>query len=148
MRSPAKTENFLSRNVRTVTFITVMVLFLLAALLLAWMVHGEALFPMPEAEDARPEMTVEELRDVCARARTLTGEELARYRGENYDRTIDGTVVEYYYYINAIGGRYNLSATERASDGRIMYLSLHDIKTKRTVDLLDGATDVGAFFGD
>lgn len=148
MRAPSKTENFFTRNVRLVTFITVVVLFLIAALVLAWMVHGEMLFPFTEKPDDRPAMTVEELRDVCARARTLRGEELARYRGDNYDRIIDGVVVENYYYINEIGGRYNLSATERASDGKILYLELYDLQTKKKIDLLDKKSDMDAFFGD
>ena len=148
MSARSNTENFFTRNVRLVTFITVIVLFLIGALILAWMVHGELLFPFSETADDRPAMTVEELRDVCSRARTLRGEELARYRGDNYDRIIDGVVVENYYYINEIGGRYNLSATERASDGKILYLELYDIKTKKKIDLLDKKSDVDAFFGD
>ncbi len=142
-----KTESFLSRNVRLITFLVCVCLFLAGALVAGAMIYGDLDFSRPE-NDTRPEMSVEELRGIAARAKTLTGGELSRYRGENYDRQIDGVTVEKYYYINAIGGRYNLSATERASDGRIMYLTVYDLESKKQIDLLDGESDFDAFLGD
>lgn len=146
-RSTGRTENVLTRNVRLFTFLTVIAVFLIGAVAFGVMVYGDVLFPMPE-NDTRPDMTVEELRALCARANAVTGTELSAFRGENYDRSIDGVVVEKYYYVNEIGGRYNLSATERVSDRRIMYLTLYDLETKRMYDLLDGSVDVGALFGN
>jgi len=142
-----RTENVFTRNVRLFTFLSVVAVFLVGAVMLGVIVHGDFLFDFPE-NDTRPEMTVEEMKAICARAATVTGAELGKWRGENYDRAIDGVIVEKYYYINDIGGRYNLSATVRASDGRMMYFALYDLQTKEMIDLLDKKSDLDAFLGN
>ena len=142
-----RTENILTRNVRLVTFIAVIAVFLLGATALGVAVHGDFLYDFSD-NDTRPEMTVEEMKALCLRAATVTGRELEAYKGENYDREIDGVTVEKYYYVNGIGGRYNLSATVRVSDGRMMYFVLYDLQTKETLDLLDKKSDLDAFLGN
>ena len=93
-------------------------------------------------------MPLEALYAICDRPSDVTGATLARYRGENEERRIDGVVVEKYYFLNGIGDRYNLSATERVSDGKIMYLVLYDSVTKKQVDLLDKTSDIDGFLGN
>ena len=146
-RTPQRTENFFTRNVRLITFLAVVAAFLAVTVMLGVIVHGDFLFDFSE-NDTRPEMTVEEMREICARAATVTGAELSAWRGENYDRKIDGVTVEKYYYINNVGGRYNLSATVRASDGRMVYFALYDLETKEMIDLLDKKSDLDAFLGN
>ena len=146
MKRKSGTENLFTRNVRLFTFLTVVAVFLVGAIALGAYVHGDfdRLFV---AEDHRPEMSEAELYALCEHPRAVTGAALSAFKGENYDRKIDGVVVEKYYYVNDIGGRYNLSATERASDARIMYLVLYDTVTKESIDLLDPEARIDEFFG-
>ena len=142
-----KTETLLSRNARLVAFLCVIAAFLAVAILLGQAVHGDidVFLSLFEKKDEREEMTLEALQEICDRPSAVTGAELARYRGENEERKIDGVTVEKYYFLNGIGDRYNLCATERASDGKVVYLVLYDTVTKKQIDLLDKASDIDGF---
>ena len=145
-----KTETLLSRNARLVAFLCVIVAFLAVAILLGQAVHGDvdSFLSLFEKEDEREVMPLEALYAICDRPSDVTGATLARYRGENEERRIDGVVVEKYYFLNGIGDRYNLSATERTSDGKIVYLVLYDSVTKKQIDLLDKTSDIDGFLSN
>ena len=134
-----KTETFWTRNVRIIAF-TITVSVFLMGVLIFYFVHNY------EPKDTRPEMTYEQLYDIAMKPDAVTGEVLARYRGQNdVRRATDGNPVENYYYI-MIEDRYQLVGTESVSEGEIKFLQVTDLVTKKTVDLLGKQSAIREFF--
>lgn len=148
------TENFWTRNVKLITFFVTVVV-LLGIPTVYFMIRDY------KPQDMRPEMTVEELKDLAHRPQAVGTEELDAYKGECTERKVDGVTVEIYYYIT-VDDRYHLDAVKLTEEGesgavvdktqisgaQLAYLSVYDRLTHKRLDLLSKNADVDAFFED
>ncbi len=137
-----KTENFLTRNIRLITFLVCVALFLV----LFAMLEGFELFSFDSPADTRPEMTLEDLRAVASAPGRITPELLDTYRGERDDNTIDG--LHYSIYQIDIGERWFLMASFDRSNRYLYYLTLTDLQTHTDLDLLKNGSRLDAFLGE
>ena len=149
-----KTESFWTRNVKLIAFLLTVVILL--GIPVAYFAIRDY-----KPEDTRPQMTLEQLKELAGRPGQVTQEELDRYRGENEERKIDGVTVEVYYYIT-VGDRYHLDAVKvlvpetgtvqndktQITGAELSYLSVYDRVTRERLDLLSKNADVDAFCGD
>ncbi len=138
----ARPRIFFTRNVRLITFLACVAVFLA----LFAMLEGVDLFPFDNTEDTCPEMTLEELRALASAPERITPEVLDTYRGERDENTVDS--LHYSIYQIKIGKRWFLMASFDRSNRHLFYLTLTDLQTHTDLDLLKNASRLDAFLGE
>ena len=131
-----KTENFFSRNVKTITFCLTLAAFLAVFIPIGVIGIGK-LDELFDPARHLPEMTLEDVVALSEREETLYLDDLTCYRGEKGEWTI-GTVYTVY-----IGEEYLLRGVASHVDSRLESCVLYNQQTQEEVDVLED--DVRAF---
>ncbi len=134
-RKLRKTENFFTRNTRTITFLITLSVFLVIFIPIATLEAKNYFF---EDYDARPKMTVNDVVQLSEQRNALTEKHFKKYAGisgENEHGEVTYKIlIEPYYYLSAV--------VEKQS-GKILYCTLSNLDSGNQVDVLTG--DVRAF---
>lgn len=139
--SNSTTETFWTRNVRLVTFLVCMAVFLSACVFVGARVYDY--FQPPE--EALPAMREADLLALCSRTPSLRLRDFEAYEHESGGEwTIDGRTGKT-LFLN-VGERYSLTVMEEVQVGRIIYLVIEDRETDQTLDLLSRSADLADFF--
>ena len=131
-----KTENFFSRNVKTITFLLTLAVFL-AVFIPIGVIGIDKIGELFDPARNLPEMTLEDVVALSEREGTLYLEDLTCYRGQRGEWTI-GIVYTVY-----IGEEYLLRAVASHVDLRLESCILYNQQTNEEVDVLED--DVRAF---
>ncbi len=136
-----KTENFWTRNVRTITFLCCLAVIL--SVIGPFSIFYIRDYLESVEQDSRREMTLEEVRTISASPRTLDHRAFDRFKGEKSENG-EGTDRTVTYNI-PIGERYFLMAGFYTENGKVYYLTLTDLERSADIDLLDRNSDLEAF---
>lgn len=135
-----ETETFLSRNVRLITFLVCIALFL--AVFGPLSVFHISKY-IEQQSDTRVEMTKEDLLAVSQRLPNLSPQDLSGFVGEcGYNQVAD---MKYEIYQIYVEGRYLLMASFNQQTAHLFYLNLTDMKTGEKLDLLKEAPKLEQF---
>ena len=129
-----KTENFFSRNVRLITFLCCITVFLAIFGPIAVL---EARDYLTRDYDTRPQMTLKDVIELSDLKDKLTASHIEKYACDK-NQEKDGC----YYYID-IEPHYQVLAVSDKNTGKLLYCQLADFETGETVDVL--TEDVRAF---
>ena len=130
-----KTENFGTRNVKLITFLIVMGVFL--ALFLPMAIFGIDMAMDWINRDDRPQMTLEDVIRLSEKEGDLYLSDLEKYQGD---------LIEYDYethYSIEIAPHYYLRAVAQKDTGKLLYFTMANTSTQNKVDIL--TEDVRAF---
>ncbi len=136
-----KTENFFTRNVRLITFLCCLAVFLTFFGPISIFYIDDYIESLEQ--DTRRDMTLEDLRSVSDAGRTLNMRALEQFKGEKSENG-EGTESTVTYNI-PVGERYFLMAGFYAESGKVYYLTLTDLEAHTDLDLLDRTSDLEAF---
>ncbi len=135
-----KTETFWTRNVRLITFLICIAVFLAVfGPVSVFHIHKY----INEQSDARTEMTLNDLRRLSSAPMAVRTSDLDRFVGEVGSNTAEG--VTYTVYQIDIGDRYFLMASFEEAFDRIYYMTLTDLRTQTELDLLKDAKKLESF---
>ena len=134
-RKVRKTENFFSRNTKTITFIITISVFLIIFIPIATL---EATNYFSDDYDGRPQMTVNDVIQLSDQRSTLAEKHFKQYAGVTTE-----SEYEVHYKI-MIDPYYFLYAVIEKQTGKVQYCTLSNLDTGHEVDVLTG--DVRAFF--
>ena len=140
MDTKGETETFLSRNVRLITFLICIALFLGVFGPLSVFHISEYI---KQQSDPRVEMTPQDLLTLAQKLPTVRPEDLSGFVGECGHNEIAG--MKYELYQIYVGDRYFLMASFNQQTGEPFYLSLTDFKTNEKLDLLNHADQLESF---
>ena len=152
MRTPytpdtqGKTETFFTRNVRLITFLICITVFLGIFGPLS-VFHIVRHFNEIKEEASYTEMTVEDLRVLLKRADTLTEKDITRYAHDDGGDWKVADKTGRMYYIQ-LGERFQLSCMVELQTKSVVYLSLFDSDLNESFDLLDKKTDIDKILGE
>ncbi|MBQ8311189.1 MAG: hypothetical protein IJX80_09290 [Clostridia bacterium] len=135
-----KTENFFTRNVKLITFLICIAVFLGIFGPLS-VFHIYQYYVEMQEDAAYVDMTVEDLRALAKRAETLTEKDFERYSREDGGDWTVGPKTGRMFYIQ-IGERYQLSCMIEVQSRQVVYLSLLDDGRGESFDLLDDSVDI------
>ena len=135
-----KTETFWTRNVRLITFLICITVFL--AIFGPWSIHRIYQY-VTEQADSRTEMTVSDLYALARSPQTVRPSDLDRFIGEVGSNELDG--IRYSVYQIDIGDRYFLMASFETRTARPYYMTLTDIRTQESLDLLKDSKKLEEF---
>ena len=139
--SNSTTETFWTRNVRLVTFLVCVAVFLSACVFVGTRVYDY--FQPPKEE--LPAMREADLLALCSRTPSLRLRDFEAYEHESGGEwTIDGRTGKT-LFLN-VGERYSLTVMEEVQVGMIIYLVIEDRETDQTLDLLSKSADLADFF--
>lgn len=140
-----KTETFLTRNVRLITFLICIAVFLGVFGPLS-VFHIARYFSELEEDASYVDMTAEDLRALVKRADTLTEADFTRYAHEDGGEWKVADKTGRMYYI-PLGEGMQVSCMVELQTGRVVYLSLFDSARNESFDLLDKKTDIDKILG-
>ncbi len=128
-----KTETFFTRNVRLITFLICIAVFLaIFGPLSAFHIRDY----IREHSDSRPELTDDVLIALTERSEGFFLSELEKYRGKTQEHTVTDPndpsheiVVDIYWQADFADGRYRCMAVAEPVGGRITYLSVVNLQT-------------------
>ena len=141
INTAGKTETFLTRNVRLITFLICMAVF--------FSVFGPlSIFHIrryieENREDPRDEMTLADLRYVAENLKTLRTSYLDKFEGEFGENDMGG--ITYAIYRIPIEERYTLSVSFDRDKNHLFYCTLIDSNGNKRLDLLTDAADLEDF---
>ncbi len=127
-----KTENFFTRNVRLITFLICIAVFLAIFGPLSVFHIYEYIV---EQTDPRTEMTLDDLRRLTTSPDDLRPKDLDGFLGEVGRNTVGDMQCDVYQI--DIGERYFLMASFEAANGKPFYLTLTDVELQTELDLLE-----------
>ena len=131
---PKKTESFFSRNVRTITFLICITLFLIAFVPIAVL---EAYDYLSKLGDVRPDMTLIDVIALSDRDGAISVSQISGFSGTESK----GDDTTYYYF--DIEPYYTVLAVADNDTKMLLYCQLANLETGETVDVLK--EDVRAF---
>lgn len=139
-----ETETFLTRNVRLITFLICIAVFLGIFGPLS-VFHLVRYFDTlaDEATLGTVEMTTDDLVALSKRADVLTEKDFERFVREDGGEWKVGHKTGRMSYIS-VGDRYQLSCMVETSTRKVVYLTLMDLDSGESFDLLDKKTDIDA----
>lgn len=127
-----KTENFFTRNVRLITFLICIGVFLaIFGPLSVFHIYQY----VTEQSDTRAEMTVDDLRALAVSPKTVRPEDLDKFLGEVGSNTVGDLRCEVYQI--DVGERYFLIASFESANQKPFYMTLTDVETHEELDLLE-----------
>ena len=136
-REGGKTESFFTRNVRTITFLVTLGLFLVVFIPIAIL---EAKEYFGQDADARPQM---QLTDVIRFSESPSGVTPAQLKAYACVELADmGEVYESFYEFQ-IEPHYRMLAVINNNTGNVTYLTISNVKTNEDADVLED--DIRAF---
>ena len=135
-----KTETFFTRNVKLITFLICIAVFLGIFGPLS-VFHIYRYYTEMQEDASYVDMTVDDLRALAKRADTLTEKDFERFTREDGGEWEVGPKTGRMFYIQ-IGERYQLSCMVEVQTRQVVYLSLYDGDRNETHDLLDGKVDI------
>ena len=133
-QKPRKTENFFSRNTKTITFIITLSVFLIIFIPIATYEVKNHFF---DDYDTRPKMTVNDVVQLSEQRNGLTEKHFKKYASiatENDYEVHYKIMIDPYYYLYAV--------VEKQT-GKVHYCQLSNLDSGNQVDVLTG--DVRAF---
>ena len=135
-----ETETFLSRNVRLITFLVCIALFLAVFGPLSVFHISEYI---KKQSDTRVEMTGEDLLAVSKKLPNVAPSDLSGFLGEcGYNEVAD---MKYEIYQIYVDDRYLLMASFNQQTAHLFYFNLTDMKTGQRLDLLNQADQLEQF---
>ena len=129
-----KTENFFSRNVRLITFLCCIAVFLVIFGPIAVL---EARDYLTAEHDTRPQMTLNDVIGLSDWKGNISASQIKKFACDEQDK--DDVI---YYYID-IEPYYMLLSVADKNTGKLIYCELSNLDTGKTVDVLK--EDVRAF---
>lgn len=135
-----KTESFFTRNVKLITFLICIAVFLGIFGPLS-VFHIYQYYVEMQEDGAYVDMTEDDLRALAKRADALTEKDFERFTREESDGWEIGNKTGKMLYIH-VGERYLLSCMVEKETKNVVYLKLLDDENEETYDLLDGKVDI------
>lgn len=135
-----KTETFFSANVRLMTFLIVIGLFLVIFIPVGIIGINDFLASAEEKNDGKLEITPAQVLILASQVEPLRMNQLTRFKGE-WERGESGD-----YYYMSIGERYLVLAIADHSTGIVWSFTAAKTETGEQVDLYHGE-NINAFFG-
>lgn len=130
-----KTENFFSRNVRLITFLICVSVFLA---FFVPIVAYEVVDYLADARDNRPEMTISDVLRLSEQNGKISEKQIQGFKSSD----VDNKVREIYYYFD-IAPHYSVLAIADKNTKMLVYCQLTNFETGETADML--VDDVYAF---
>ena len=133
--SAGKTETFFSRNVRLITFLICISVFLA---LFVPIVAYEVVDYLADARDTRPEMTLSDVVRLSAQNGKISEKQITGFKPSE----VDNKAGQIYYYFD-IAPYYHVLAISDKQTKMLIYCQLTNFETGETADML--TDDVYAF---
>ena len=135
-----KTESFFTRNVKLITFLICIAVFLGIFGPLS-VFHIYQYYVEVQEDASYVDMTEDDLRALAKRANVLTEKDFERFTREDGGEWEVGPKTGRMFYIQ-IGERYLLSCMVEKESKSVVYLKLLDDESEKTYDLLDVKVDI------
>ena len=130
-----KTENFFTRNVRLITFLICVGVFLA---LFVPIVAYEVVDYLSEARDTRPDMTLNDVVRLSSQNGKISESQVQEFKSSSVDVKANGI----YYYFD-VSPHYHVLAVADKNTKMLIYCQLTNFETGETADML--TDDIPAF---